>query len=190
MNDQSVSSPSLVAILGSVTPPGRLRRGVSEALDRLTSPTEFFDLAEHEIAFAGGQAPDRDTAAVLEKIAAADAVLLATPVYRGTFTGVLKNLLDHVPVEGLRGKPVGIVAMGATQHHSLGADWHLRDVLAWFGALTAPTSVYLCSSDFDSGAPKPDAARALDELLATVLTLARACASAELGPAPFAARAR
>ena len=38
--------------------------------------------------------------------------------------------------------------MGATQHHFLGVDWHLRDVLAWFGALVVPTSVYLVSADF------------------------------------------
>ena len=65
----------------------------------------------------------------------ADAVILASPVYRGSFTGALKNLLDHLPIEALTGKPVGIVAMGATNHHYLGVDWHLRDVLAWFGAI-------------------------------------------------------
>jgi FMN reductase len=57
-------------------------------------------------------------------------VLLATPVYRGSLTGTLKNLLDHVPVGALQGKPVGIVAMGATDHHFLGAERHLRDVAA------------------------------------------------------------
>jgi FMN reductase len=186
-----VSSPALVAVLGSVTPPGRLRRGVSEALERATAAsTELIDLADYEIAFAGGQEPDGDTTRVLDAIAAADAVVLATPVYRGTFTGVLKNLLDHVPVDGLRGKPVGIVAMGATQHHSLGADWHLRDVLAWFGAVAAPTSVYLTSADFDSGAVKPEAGKTLDELLTTIVTLAGALRSTELGPPPLAARAR
>lgn len=191
VGDELVKPPTLVGVLGSVTPPGRLRGAVSEGLGRLTgASTELIDLAEYEIAFAGGHAPDGDTAAVLETITAADAVLLATPVYRGTFTGVLKNLLDHVPVDGLRGKPVGIVAMGATQHHSLGVDWHLRDVLAWFGALAVPTSVYLDSSDFDSGVAKPHAAKALDELLATVVTLARTVPSTQLGPPPLAARSR
>ena len=41
--------------------------------------------------------------------------------------------------------------MGATQHHFLGVDWHLRDVLAWFGALVVPTSAYLASADFVDG---------------------------------------
>jgi FMN reductase len=80
--------------------------------------------------------------------------------------------------------------MGATEHHSLGADWHLRDVLAWFGAVVAPTSVYLTSADFESGVPRPEASGSLDQLLTTVALLAHALASADLGPPPLAARAR
>ena len=49
-------------------------------------------------------------------------IILASPVYRGSFTAALKNLLDHLPIEPLAAKPVGIVAMGATSHHYLGMD--------------------------------------------------------------------
>ena len=86
-------------------------------------------------------------------------MLCATPVYRGSMTGTLKNLLDHVPVEALRDKPVAIVAMGASDHHYLGAERHLRDVLAFFGALVVPTACYLSSRDFEDGVPGARAAR-------------------------------
>ena len=89
-----------------------------------------------ESSFADGRPPEQygdDTASIVARVGAADAVILASPVYRGSFTGALKNLLDHLPVDALAGKPVGIVAMGASAHHYLGVDWHLRDVLAWFG---------------------------------------------------------
>jgi len=113
-------------------------------------------------------------------------VLLASPVYRGTFTGALKNLLDLAPVDALRSKPVGIVAMGATPHHYLGVDWHLRDVLAWFGALVAPTSVYLESAHFKDGAlADPGARAALTQLVATLLTMAAYPRDA-LDPPPLA----
>jgi hypothetical protein len=72
--------------------------------------------AGRRIAFADGRAPealDDDTASVVAAIARADALVLATPVYRGSLTGALRNVLDHVPVPALRGTPVGIVAMGA-----------------------------------------------------------------------------
>ena len=106
-------------------------------------------------------------------LAAADVVLLASPVYRATFTGALKNLLDLTPLEALRGKPVGIVAMGASPHHYLGVDWHLRAVLAWFGALVAPTSVYLESAHFKDGRlADAGALAALGDLVAALLAMA------------------
>lgn len=162
----------LVAIVGSATPPGRLRRAVAAALDRASAAgadVDLIDLAELTIAPADGRPPAEladDTAAVLEQIAAADAVLLATPVYRGSLTGVLKNLLDHVPVEALERKPVAIVAMGASQHHYLGAERHLRDVLSFFGADVLPVAGYLTSADFAEGEPTEGAAAELDALVA------------------------
>src|SRR5262245_66652063 len=148
------------------------------------------NLADYRISFADGRPLDAlgdDSARVVGRLASAEAVLLASPVYRGSFTGALKNLLDLTPVEALRGKPVGIVAMGATLHHYLGVDWHLRAVLAWFGALTAPTSVYLESAHFKEGKlADPSALAALDALVTTVLVLA-AQPRDRLGPPPLAA---
>jgi FMN reductase len=175
---------AVAAVIGSVTPPGRLRRAVAEALARAGDEHVLLDLAEHPLPFAGVPAPDLP---ILDAIERADAVLLATPVYRGTYTGALKNLLDLLPVEALRGKAVALVAMGATDHHALGADWHLRDVLAWFGALAAPTGVYLTSADFADGVPGERAERVLDELLEGVIALSDAIPT-RLGPPPLAAR--
>jgi FMN reductase len=87
---------------------------------------------------------------------------------------------------------VAIVAMGATDHHYLGADWHLRDVLAWFGALTTPTGVYLSSRDFEDGVPGQRAVEALDELIAGLIALATAvrAVTGPYGPPPLAASSR
>jgi FMN reductase len=168
----------LVAILGSVTPPGRLRMALAGALERSRSDVEsmLLDLAELRIAFADGRPPealDDDTAATVAAIGKADAVIVATPVYRGSLTGALKNLFDHLPVTALEGKPVGLVAMGASDHHFLGAERHLRDVLAFFGALGAPVAVYLTSADFHDGAPLERAQADLDALLDEILELSR-----------------
>ena len=57
---------------------------------------------------------------------AAGAVLIGAPVYRASFPGVLKNLLDIAPVEALQNKPVGILAMGGSAHHYLAVDTQLR----------------------------------------------------------------
>src|SRR5262245_47335025 len=183
----------LVAVVGSVTPPGRLNQAIGLAVDlaraRSGCSASLVNLADYRISFADGRPLDQlgdDSARVVGEIDRADAVLLASPVYRGSFTGALKNLLDLTPVEALRGKPVGIVAMGATLHHYLGVDWHLRSVLAWFGALLAPTSVYLESAHFKDGKLADPAARAaLGDLVTGLLALA-ALDRGTLGPPPLA----
>jgi NAD(P)H-dependent FMN reductase len=185
---------TFLAVIGSVTPPGRLHAAVATAVEaagaRPGVSASLLNLGEYRISFADGRPLDRftdDTAAVVGRLAEADAVLLASPVYRGTFTGVLKNLLDLTPVEALRGKPVGIVAMGATLHHYLGVDWHLRAVLGWFGALVPPTSVYLESSHFRDGALSDEPSRAALAALVAALLEMRALATGALGPPPLAA---
>ncbi len=187
----------LVAIVGSVTAPGRLIRAITQLLDDTRAAhdgveTQLIDLADLRIAFADGRPPEQyqdDTAAVVRSVREAEAVILASPVYRGSITGALKNLLDHLPPEALS-KPVGIVAMGATLHHFLGADRHLRDILSWFGAIVVPVSVYLVSSDFAEGKLSDEARQELSELADAALKLVQVAPAPGkfLGPKPLPAR--
>jgi NAD(P)H-dependent FMN reductase len=90
-----------------------------------------------------------ETQRVLAQIDHSSGAIVGAPVYRASAPGVLKNLFDLLPLRSLEGKPVGIVSMGASAHHYLAVDSQLRPVLAWFGAHTLPTSVYLMPEDFD-----------------------------------------
>jgi len=200
ISDAPGSEPvRLLAILGSVTAPGRLRRALEEALSRSERQTgvhaQLLDLADLRIAFADGRPPETlgdDTAAVIELVTSADAVIFATPVYRGSMTGALKNLLDQLPLESLEGKATAIVAMGNTQHHFLGAERHLRDVLAFFGAALTPVASYIAAEDFSDGAPGERASAELDALLDATIELARLLRSRSARPAlrPLIARRR
>jgi FMN reductase len=189
--------PRLLVVLGSATPPGRLRRALEDAIARseqgAVAEIELIDLAERELAFADGRDPGAladDTAGVLAAVTAADALLFATPVYRGSMTGALKNVFDQLPVPALVGKPVALVAMGGSDHHFLGAERHLRDVLAFFGALVLPVSVYLTAADFSDGVPGERAAESLDEIIAASLSFATLLDDGvQLGPSPLAAHA-
>jgi FMN reductase len=189
----------IVAVLGSVTPPGRLQSAIEGMLkrggQRSGVATRLLNLADLRVADADGRPPEQledDTAGIIEQVSAADAVIFATPVYRGLLTGVLKNLLDQLPVASLQGKAVGIVSMGAGPQHYLGAERHLRDVLAFFGAVLAPVACYLVSADFDDGVLSAAAGAQLDDLLAGLVALAVALrgASTPLGPAVLAQSAR
>lgn len=184
--------PKLLMIVGAATPRGRLAAAVAFAAGSANNAAvAILNLAEQPVEICDGRPLDKYNEATRDavgRIAGADAVLIAAPVYRATYPGVLKNLLDIAPVESLQGKPVGIVAMGGSPHHFLGVDWQLREVLTWFGALLAPVSVYVTGADFKDGQLASDSARNdLAALVATLIALSR-LDRASLGPPPLAAK--
>ena len=191
-------APTLLMLVGAATPPGRLAAAIAMAAEAARSngggdvTVDILNLAETRIEICDGRPLDAygaPTRQAVARIAAAGAVLIGAPVYRASFPGVLKNLLDITPVEALQNKPVGIVAMGGSPHHYLAVDSQLRQVLAWFGALIAPTSVYLTGSDFRDGQLASDSARQdLAALIRTLITLLRRLDPALLGPPPLAAK--
>jgi FMN reductase len=184
-------------VLGSVTPPGRMHRALDGAIERAAeraTTADLLDLGTIDVGFADGRPPadlDDDTAATIAAIEAARGVVIATPVYRGSLSGSLKNLLDLTPVPALQGKVVGLVAMGASDHHFLGAERHLRDILSFYGAIVAPVAVYLNNADFEDGVPGERAATVLDELFAGVVATTAALdgVDAVREPAPMAGSA-
>jgi NAD(P)H-dependent FMN reductase len=185
----------LLMIVGAATPPGRLAAAIAMAADAARVggdvAVDILNLAETPIEICDGRALEAYGAATQQavaRIAAAGAVLIGAPVYRASFPGVLKNLLDTTPVEALQNKPVGILAMGGSPHHYLAVDGQLRQVLAWFGAMVAPTSVYLTGGDFRDGQLASESARNdLTALTRTLITLALLDRTS-LGPLPLAAK--
>ncbi|HEV2301805.1 MAG TPA: NADPH-dependent FMN reductase [Stellaceae bacterium] len=185
--------PTLLFLVGAATPPGRLAAAIAAAAQGARDvETDILNLADAGVEICDGrllEAYGQPTREAVARLAAAGAVLIGAPVYRASFPGVLKNLLDIAPVEALQGKPVGIVAMGGSPHHYLAVDGQLRQVLAWFGALVAPTSVYLTGADFRDGQLASEAARKdLSALTRTLATLMRGLDPAALGPPPLAAK--
>ncbi len=189
---------SIVILVGSATTPGRTHTIAAQLGDSLRArdanlKIDLLDLAQVSFAACDGrplEAYDVTVRDAVSKVAAAAGIVIASPVYRATYTGVLKNFLDILPVVALRDKLVGIAVVGASLHHYLGVDTGLRSVLAWFGALALPTSVYLTSSDFDEAKqPTACAREQLDALAESLLRLTREVSSGHFGPEPLAARA-
>jgi FMN reductase len=92
-------------------------------------------------------------------IEAADALVVATPVYRGSYSGLFKHLFDLVHHEALIGKPVLLAATGGSDRHSLVIDHQLRPLFAFFQALTLPIGVYANDGDFSNYEVTSDALR-------------------------------
>jgi FMN reductase len=91
---------------------------------------------------------DPDDAVVREaliQVSEADAIVVGTPVYKASFSGVLKTFLDLLPQDGLAGKLVLPVATGGSQSHMLALDYALRPVLASLGPRHILPSIYATS---------------------------------------------
>lgn len=86
----------------------------------------------------------------LDAIVEADAVIVSTPIYTASYSGLFKMLIDVLPKDSLRDKPVLLGATGGTARHSLAIDHGLRPLFAYLGALVAPVAVFAASEDWGS----------------------------------------
>lgn len=84
----------------------------------------------------------------IEAIEAADALIVGTPVYKGSYSGAFKHLFDLVRPNALAGKPVLLSATGGTPLHGLVTEHQLRPLFGFFGALTLPTTIFALEDDF------------------------------------------
>lgn len=150
LHDPSKTTSLVEAILDSVG-----RRGVVE--------TRLIAIAQIGTALAGALSRDELPAEIeeaLQAIEQADLLVVATPVYRASFTGLFKHLFDFVGQYALVGKPVLLAATGGGERHALIIEHQLRPLFAFFQALTLPVGVYASTADFDGADLRDGAVRA------------------------------
>jgi FMN reductase len=118
----SPSGSSKTAKLANLVGARLARLGAdSTLLDLRTLPAEDLLLARFD-------APA--IKAALGQVAAARGIVIATPVYKAAYSGLLKTFLDVLPQFGLRDKVVLPLATGGTVAHVLAIDYALRPVLS------------------------------------------------------------
>ena len=77
-----------------------------------------------------------------KRVADADVLVIATPVYKAAYSGILKVFLDVLPQTALKGKTVLPLATGGSPHHMLALDYALRPVLQSLGAKHILPGIY------------------------------------------------
>ncbi|WP_131744692.1 NAD(P)H-dependent oxidoreductase [Frankia sp. Cppng1_Ct_nod] len=149
----SRSVPRIVVLTGNPRPASRTRT-VARAVAERISKAIVADLAVDAAQTTGPLDIDlallaRDlfadtshlVATALESVRDADVLIVATPVYKGSYTGLLKAFLDLLPSGGLAGVvAVPVIVSGAPNHQAV-AEVHLRPLLAELGA-TVPTPAF------------------------------------------------
>lgn len=88
---------------------------------------------------------------IFEQVVGADVLVVGTPTYKGSYTGLFKHFFDLVDPAALRGKPVVLTATGGGDRHALIVEHSLRPLFGFFEALSLPTAIYATDRDFEDG---------------------------------------
>lgn len=90
---------------------------------------------------------------ILDDIERADGLILASPTYKGSYSGLFKHVIDLLAPEALANKPVIVGATGGGLRHALIVEHQLRPLMGFFSANTIATSVYASDAEFEGGLP-------------------------------------
>ncbi len=93
-----------------------------------------------------------ELAAAIQTLREADGVIVVTPVYAASYSGLFKTFLDVLDPGLLDGTPVLIAATAGTARHSLVLEHALRPVFAYLRAVVVPTAVFAATDDFGADA--------------------------------------
>lgn len=145
----------VVAVSGSLHNPSKttvLVEELSAALGRaLPIEAHLVTLTALGPSLAGAltraELPEEAEAELL-RIEQADVLIVASPVYRASFTGLFKHLFDFIDQYALVDTPVFLAASGGSERHALIIEHQFRPLFAFFQALTLPIGVYAHDSDF------------------------------------------
>ncbi|MFI6057759.1 FMN reductase [Streptomyces sp. NPDC051286] len=105
------------------------------------------DIANHLVT---GFPPARLSAAI-DAVTAADGLIVVTPVFAASYSGLFKSFFDVIDPDALTGKPVLTAATGGTARHSLVLEHAVRPLFAYLRAVVVPTAVFAASEDWGSG---------------------------------------
>jgi FMN reductase len=139
---------------------------VAVAAVELAGEGDVVNLSELDAEGLLGRRPDPVVTELMDLLGRKPRLVLVTPVYRATYSGLLKVLFDQLPQEALVGTACVLAATAAQPEHFLSIDTGFRALVASLGGWTVPTVTYALSHDFDDrGRPAPRVLETLQSAL-------------------------
>lgn len=167
----------LITLAGSPSPNSRstalleYTRRVAEAHGLRTAAISVRNLPAEDLLHGRSDSPDIQSQAAL--LRHARAVIIATPIYKAAYSGILKSFLDLLPPRTLDGKLVLPIGTGGSPLHALALDYALLPVLAALGSQQTLNSIYLTDAQIQLGEGglqlDPPAAERLDSALRSLI---------------------
>jgi FMN reductase len=141
---------STVVVVGNPKPKSRTRDAAEAVAVQLSGRVDLtLDLADLGAKLLDWADPD--VAAAVDQVKAAQLIVVASPTYKASYTGLLKIFLDRFGAGSLAGVTAIPLMLGGDWRHSLAPEVFLKPVLAEIGASTPTRGLFLLDADADPG---------------------------------------
>jgi FMN reductase len=146
-----VNDIRVAVVVGNPKPVSRTYEAALTLADRLGGADLVVDLADHAGELFDWSSPAVDE--LVADVAASDVVVVASPTYKATYTGLLKAFLDRFPHQGLAGVTAIPLMLGAADVHALSVEHTLRPLLVELGASVPTRGLFVLDSQHAEEAP-------------------------------------
>ena len=146
-----LSQPSSTRLLADQLAAAADRAMAGEGTD---ATVEVIELREHAQALASNLLtgfPVGGLRTAIDAVLSADGLIVVSPVFNASYSGLFKMFFDVIERDALSGKPVLLAATGGSARHSLVLEHAMRPMFAYLQAVTLPTAVFAASEDWGSG---------------------------------------
>lgn len=183
-HDQPENRLTIIGICGSLRPGSYTRMAMRIALrsaEEAGAQIQLLDLMKYQSGFVDGQLAETsltpDVLLMRQEVRQAQAVILGTPEYHGSFSGILKTALDLLDGSELNGKIIGLISVAGGALGGLDALNGLRAICRSLQAWAIPQQVAIPevwkSFDENGGVQNPILEKRLQELGRQVVRYAR-----------------
>jgi FMN reductase len=146
----------LTVVVGNPKAGSRTRRLADEVAAQVADRTGLggdrtvIELADHTGVLFDWSSPV--VGGLVAEVVAADLVVVASPTFKGTYTGLLKVFLDRFDAGALAGTPTVPVMTGGNLTHALAVEHALRPLLVEIGASTPTKGLYVTEAEIEDPA--------------------------------------
>lgn len=139
-----------VIVVGNPKPISKTRKAAENMVKAIgvnNSTTTIYDLSEIGCDLMYWKSDS--VAAAVKNTSEADLLIVASPTFKGSFTGLTKLFLDALPYKGLRGVVAIPIMLGANKAHAMSVELQLRPVLVELGASCPTSGLYIIEEEYN-----------------------------------------
>ncbi len=142
----------IVTVVGNPRPASRTHGLAHTLAAELAHVLQDATIGEADLAALGSRVLDQGDAeatAAVGEVLAADVLVVASPTYKATYSGLLKAFLDRLATGSLAGKTAIPLLLGGAPNHQLAVDVHFTPLLLELGAAVPVRGLFVLESDVE-----------------------------------------